>query len=303
MKASKYFRHVICMILLVLAFVPAISKSKSVKPTTHKKIVKLLVNNKSRTYYRLSKDTATVISIDGPGEMKFSTRELLTNQQVANYEILYTVDGESAKTIKANNKAIDEKASISANSSIKASKTKSHQLNLGSGYHTIKLKLKDSESEVIVRISFNPKKEKKDAWKETQPESKSEMITLITDDKPVPYHRFTKSNPLKITVSGPTQLRVLSRNENNFEMRGRLNYRISVKEDGKLLNTYLISTERSVATYYKDDETLMPGKAKDFIIKVPEGKHSYEIIPMDKSKNSLLGKLLLPTKSANKSRK
>jgi hypothetical protein len=32
------------------------------------------------------------------------------------------------------------------------------------------------------------------------------------------------------------------------------------------------------------------------VIFVPEGKHVYEIIPLDKDKSSLLGRLLIPKK-------
>jgi hypothetical protein len=47
---------------------------------------------------------------------------------------------------------------------------------------------------------------------------------------------------------------------------------------------------------YKDVKDLIPGTACEFVIYVPKGKHTYELLPLDKDKGSLLGRLLLPKK-------
>ncbi len=39
-----------------------------------------------------------------------------------------------------------------------------------------------------------------------------------------------------------------------------------------------------------------PGKAKEILITVPGGTHVYEILPLDKDKDSILGKVLFPKK-------
>jgi len=77
-------------------------------------------------------------------------------------------------------------------------------------------------------------------------------------------------------------------------MKGRINYRLQVKEDGDVKNTYLLSSVRSEVTSYKKDGEKIPGKAKEIIINVPRGTHIYEIVPLDKDKNSILGRILFP---------
>ena len=77
-------------------------------------------------------------------------------------------------------------------------------------------------------------------------------------------------------------------------MKGRINYRVQVKEDGEIKNTYLLSSVRSEVTSYKKDGEKIPGKAKEIVISVPGGTHIYKIIPLDEDKNSILGRILFP---------
>ncbi len=61
----------------------------------------------------------------------------------------------------------------------------------------------------------------------------------------------SSKKPLKIKITGPTTLRVFNRVENHYQMKGRIDYRLQVKEDGKVKNTYQLSSVRSDVTVYK----------------------------------------------------
>ena len=78
-------------------------------------------------------------------------------------------------------------------------------------------------------------------------------------------------------------------------MKGRIHYFVQVKQDGDTVNTFRLSSVRSEIAAYKSDKTLVPGKAREFVIEVPKGRHTYEIYPLDKS--SVLGRLLIPKKA------
>jgi len=105
--------------------------------------------------------------------------------------------------------------------------------------------------------------------------------------------------PLKVDIIGPTELRVLTRTENHFQMKGRINYRVQVKENGSVINTYQLYSKVSEVAVYKDEKDLIPGVACEFVIYVPKGNHVYEIVPLDKDKSTLLGRLLIPVKDVN----
>jgi hypothetical protein len=173
---------------------------------------------------------------------------------------------------------------------------KEFEIELGLGSHTIEFKLRDSKINVAARYAFMPAKEKKLEWIAYCPMTPSEPVDLISKESTTSYYRFSFEKPLKIEIIGPTELRVLTRVENHYEMKGRIHYRVQIKEADKVLNTYQLSSERSETAVYKENRDLIPGKACEFVIIVPKGKHNYTVFPLDEDKSTLLGRLLIPKK-------
>jgi len=77
-------------------------------------------------------------------------------------------------------------------------------------------------------------------------------------------------------------------------MKGVINYRLQVKEDKSVKNTYMLNCIGSDVTTYKKTNGKVPGKANEIVINVPDGTHLYEIVPLDKDKNTVLARILFP---------
>ena len=167
-------------------------------------------------------------------------------------------------------------------------------LELGLGEHTIELSCKSEFPNIAARYLFTKTKQQKINWVSKSPLYPNEPVDLVNDEDVTHYFRFSNNKPLRVKITGPTVLRVLNRLENHYYMKGRINYRLQVKEDGAVKNTYLLSSVRSEVTTYRKDGEKIPGKAKEIVISVPDGTHIYEIIPLDEDKNSILGRILFP---------
>jgi hypothetical protein len=167
-------------------------------------------------------------------------------------------------------------------------------LELGLGEHTIELWCGTKTPEVAARYLFTKTKERKIEWVTLSPMYPKEPVDLVSRENVIHYFRFSQNKPLRVKINGPTILRVLNRMENHYYMKGRINYRLQVKEDGEVKHTYLLSSVRSEITSYKKEGTKIPGKAKEIDINVPGGTHIYEIIPLDKDKKTILGRILFP---------
>jgi hypothetical protein len=268
--------------------------NKYLKPSIHKKRVTLIISGKERHYYSLSAKDTTVVFLHGNGIMKVMTRPRLKPgvDSKVKYEILFSVDGGPWQKQKF--KGVPR----AANATFKNGKLgvpgqrNDFQIELTRGYHSVALLLAKKEPKVEARFKFLTKKPKKRDWIEFLPSPPLNHVELVAREEIVDYYRFSKQKPLKVTLNGPTLLRVFTRIENHYNMKGRIHYRIQVKRDGKTVNTFRLSSVRSEITYYKSDKTLVPGKAREFVIDVPKGRHTYEIYPLDKS--SVLGRLLIP---------
>jgi hypothetical protein len=274
------------------------SQSKTLKPTGFQKKIITLINGKERGYYALSTLDASLVAIQGPGILKVNTRGQFRpgETDVIKYTVLYTIDGGEQKSIVVTGIERSKQATYKDGALGVPGELNTFEIELSRGSHTIEFKIKDLTYNVSARYVFTPEKLKKQEWMVYSPMMPSEPIDLISKESTTSYYRFSQAKPLKIEVFGPTELRVLTRTENHFEMKGRINYRVQVKENGTVINTYQLNSKVSEVASYKDVKDLVPGTACEFVIYVPKGNHVYELIPLDKDKGSLLGRLLIPKK-------
>lgn len=296
-------KKILIALLVIMSFdYPAISqtvnKSKILKPTNYVKSVTTLISGKPRKYYSLNSATPSVITLQGPGKLIVNTRGRFapSQKELINYEVLHTLDGvnQKSKVFTSVNRSADavyENKSLGVPGALKT-----FEINLGRGSHTLEFKMKDEKVPVAVRYVFKPIKDKKQEWIAFSPLTPSEPVDLISGESTTSYYRFSAAKPLKVTIIGPTELRILTRAENHVGMKGRIHYRIQVKEASNIISTYQLSSDRSETAFYKENKNLVPGKACEMDITVPAGSHTYTIIPMDEDKTTILGRLLIPKK-------
>ncbi len=303
---EKQMKKILLTLLILLLFFPglmaqSVRKTRYLKPTNFQKRVTTIVSGKNRNYYSLSTEKSSIISMQGPGKLRVLTRGRFIPKEddKIEYEILYSIDGGDQKIIKISSVKRSKNATYLKGTLGVPGQLEDFEIELGRGYHNVEFKISDNEVPVAVRYSFTPTKAKKQEWIAFSPMQPSEPVNLIAREKAVKYYRFSTEKPLKVVINGPTQLRVLTRIENHFQMKGRIHYRVQVKENNNVISTYQLSSRRSEIAVYENDKKLIPGKACEFVIDVPKGRHRYEIFPLDKDKSTLLGRFLIPEKDVN----
>ena len=295
MKNQKFL---ILILVFCLAFSSLVqgSDTKVLKPKNATTKIKTIISGKSKNYYPVSKNNPSIISAKGPGKLRVITRVQFNSDEdeELDYVIRCRLDGVEMEDVefegvKRSNIALYRNDSLGVPGA-----GKDLILELGRGEHTIELWCSAEFPNVTARYLLTKTKEKKIDWVSLSPLYPKEPVDLVTRENVIHYFRFSKSKPLRVKITGPTILRILNRMENHYYMKGRINYRLQVKEDGDVKHTFLLSSVRSEVTTYKKDGEKIPGKAKEIIINVPRGTHIYEIIPLDEDKNSILGRILFP---------
>jgi hypothetical protein len=273
-------------------------KSSGIKPSGFQQKTTIIISEKDRTYYNLDPAQPAVIKVIGPGKLTVITRGQFKPGEVEkiSYSLLYTVDGGIQKTKTFSDVLRSAKAKYADVKTGVPGQSEEFTLDLGRGNHSIEFKLKDGKIPVACRFTFTPVKEKKKTWVAFSPTKPFEPVEIISKEASTTYYRFSMEKPLKVVINGPSEVRVLSRIENHYQMKGRIHYRLQVKENNQVINTYQLSSTHSENAVYENDKSLVPGKACEFVINVPKGSHAYEIVPMDKDKSTVLGRLLIPEK-------
>ena len=291
---TTFFLIILFLVINVSGYVAP--KTKVLIPKNANGSVSIIVSGKSYKYYPLSNDEAIVLTTRVPGKLKIITRCQLPgeNDSDVDYVVYYRVNGGTNTKIEFNNTKVDKKSELKITSQGFPTVGENILIELPRGENSIELWSGSKNIKILTRSLFTETKEKKIDWVSLSPLYPNEPVSLVTNEDVVSYYRYTSVKQLKIRVTGPTTLRVLNRVEFDYKMKGRLSYRVEVKEDKKLKNTYMFRSDRSDVTKYKKDKKKTPGKANEIFISVPAGTHIYEINTLDKY--SILGRILFPKK-------
>jgi hypothetical protein len=298
----KIFRENMKSLFIVFIFIAfsfltfADSNTKIIKPKNAASKTTIIIWGKARTYYPLNYNHSTIVSVKGPGILKVLTRERIQSQNPSDYTVYYSINGEQKYNVGFNNIHQDSKASFKDSKLGSPGRAGIFSIELGRGENTIEFWRGDEKPLIDARFLFIETKEKKIKWVPMSPLFPNEPVSLVTNEEVFTYYRYTENKPLKVKINGPTTLKILNRIENHYQMKGRIIYRIQVKEDKVVKNTYQLSSVRSEVTVYKKGCGKTPGKANEVVINVPGGTHLYQISPLDKDKNSILARILFPKK-------
>ena len=277
-------------------------KKKYPRPLGNTGKVKIRVNDKTRSYYTLDATDPAIILVSGPGTLRVISRGTVSSgdKGKTNYTISYSVDGTEFIKKRFTRIPRSKQAHFLTDDAGDVAAMRDFEIDLGRGDHSLRFLINDADDEVALRYIFIPRKAERRSWLSYNPESVECPVTLVSRENTTTYYRFSSEKPLVVVARGPAELRIMTRIENHYHMKGRINYRLQVTENGKTVNTYLLNSRRSEVTSYLDDPTLVPGIACEFIIDVPQGKHIYQIAPLDKDKGSVLGRILIPEKDIEK---
>lgn len=285
------------LILLAISFqCLAAPKTKILIPKNAKSSISINISGKSLKYYPTSVDEAVILGVRGPGKLKIITRGHLNSQskKQLDYIVYYRINGGEKIKVEFNGVNPDDKAYFENASLGYPSTGENIIVELSRGENTVEVWSGAANTKICIRNLFTEIKEKKVDWVRISPIHPNEPVNLVTNEDVVSYFRYSSSKSLKIKVTGPTVLRVLNRVEFDYKMKGKINYRIEVKEDKKVKNTYLLCTDRSEITRYTNDGKKTPGKANEIVINVPSGTHLYTLLPLDNC--SVLARILFPKK-------
>lgn len=293
----KYLYKLFLIVLLILTaslLTFGAPKTKVLVPKNANGSVSLIVSGKSYKYYPLSNDEAVVLTTRGPGKLKIITRCQLINSNVNNvdYNVYYRINGGSKIKVDFNNVRDDDKSEFKDASKGSPTIGENILIELSRGENSIEIWSGSGHLKILTRSLFTETKEKKVDWVSLSPMYPNQPVSLVTNEDVVTYYRLSASKPLKVRVTGPTTLRVLNRIEFDYKMKGLLNYRVEIREDKKLKNTFMLCANASDITRYRKEKKKTPGKAKEIVINVPSGTHIYEIITLDNYQ--ILGRILFP---------
>lgn len=276
--------------------------------------VPIFVSGQDRAYEALSSSTPSVVTVRGPGDLRLVTRARFAPDapDQLRYALKLRIDGGDEQTILFENVERSRTALFRDSNLGVPGRLTDHRIKLRRGYHNIEILAGAEAPPIFFRHLFEPKRERRRSWVAVTPLDKlpasdagsakaesarrlgTQRVDIVVREAVVPYYRNAPNEAFHVEVIGPTELRIFTRLENTPEMRGRIHYRLQIRRDGEVVNTFQLSSRRSYIATYLEVDHLVPGRAAEVVIPIPDGRHHMEVLPLDPDKSTLLARFMLP---------
>ena len=225
-------------------------------------------------YYGFDAHTPLVFEVKGPTQVRVLSRLRFSPEMEGEqlYEVILSENGFERdrvlhRTSESKRASYVEMANLGLGKAVKMDFAVSD-----TGGHTFEVRLgAHSKYRVEARIYAL------DDEIEIAPYDYAESVTaFLSESRERTYYLLTREQPVRIRVSGPTQLTVKTRLDYDPGMVGKQMYVLNVLEKGELVKSFHIESVRSSTVTYNDRPAIIPGAAKQLEIEVPQGVHTYE---------------------------
>jgi hypothetical protein len=282
------------LLLSYLISTPVVAKDwKLIKPVSGKSI-SLLIEDKKRSYWKISNEEPLIIKAEGPCELKILTRMVLEGKKKEGvYSFETNIDNEK-QPLTARATQFTKSVTNAKFSDQRIGRGRSIIYQVPPGEHEYKFTLPDNSKQTVYARPFILKEEsKKKDYIAYLPRSFPEEVRIIINEREYIYYRSKSDKPIELEVIGPAEVKCISRLEFDCTMHGNQNYRVQVAEKDSIVLTSFFKGEISSTAMYIGNTNMVVSKGDIIFFNVPEGKHKYYITTPDLNK-SVLFRFYLP---------
>lgn len=151
-------------------------------------------------------------------------------------------------------------------------------VELPTGRHEVTVLAESAgQGKVAVRL-FRQVRRQRESWVTFAPEQYQELRHLQFDSgNQSVYYQFSIDRPLRLSVIGPTTLRLSTRLDFDHTMNGTQQYALQVHFDGEPWRVFHFDCTALTSATYVERPDILPGVRKNLRIQVPRGQHTVEV--------------------------
>ena len=219
---------------------------------------------------------AGTCTVHGPRRLKLITRYLFAEGDASRvpYTVIVELDGREVLRKGFTGSPFDEVSLCEGDGLVGA--LRRDYLELAAGKHQLTLRAEhEGGGRVAMRVFREVKRQR---WVTFAPEGYAEVRHLQFDSgNQSTYYCFDASTPLRVSVAGPTTLRVGTRLDFDHTMNGSQTYTLEVLLDGEVWRSFHFDATKLTAAQYIETPDILPGSRKEFRVTIPRDRHEVEI--------------------------
>ena len=151
-------------------------------------------------------------------------------------------------------------------------------VDLPSGRHVVSIRAEnEGQGQVGVRL-FRQLRRRRESWVTFAPDESAEVRHLQFDSgNQSTYYQFTADKPLRLSVTGPTTLRLSTRLDFDHTMNGVQQYSLQTLLNGEPSRAFHFDCTALTSAAYVERPDILPGVRKNLRIPIPRGAHTVEV--------------------------
>ena len=246
--------------------------------------------------YVLLEDGPAVFRVRGPRRVKVVARYLFARDEAdgQTFRLRVLVDG-SERLRKSFTARIHPDAGLAGRPGAAVSALRRCTVELGTGLHTLQVSAETAGAGRVAARFYRSSSRRSTVYVPFAPEGYAAVRTLqFESGSRSTYYQFDDAEPLVLSVTGPTTLRVYTRLDFDHRMNGSQAYALEVRCDGEIWKTFHYHTRKLSGAAYLEQPAILPGSRKLMRIPVPRGQHRYEIICLRPARCGVAARVQLP---------
>lgn len=262
--------------LLAVGGAAAGSAWKSLERLPERDPVRVVVEGKSRNYFRVAPQSPLMIEIEGPARLRVVSRVELPAG--AEGKVSYGLQVTEGKRVLESQRTETEPSTDARPAQGGGLVGQSRQMIvvIRKGSRTLKLSSEGERSVLVRLLTSSPGRVRPETVSLTPVEA-PRSVSLKEDEKLISYYSALPGKPVRFRIVGPTTLELLSRLDYDQTMRGTQSYRLRVTDGSKRPREVEFKTTKALTATWVELPDRLPSKFRRMELPVPVGTHDISV--------------------------
>lgn len=236
--------------------------------------VTLLVEGKSRVYFRITPDHPLTVPVEGPARLRILSRvELVEPREIRSYTLIVSEGGREIKRNETESSASDRAVAVGRRTAIGKSRRMTVEVPVGSH----RLDIAATGAAVFTRLHRAAPAAGEEPSVSLTPIEAPRSVLVTENEKTIPYYSVLPGKPVRLRVVGPTTLDLISRLDFDATMRGTQTYRLRISQGQRTLRDVEYHTTKATTAVFGRIADRIPSKYDRLQLAIGDGPHELTV--------------------------
>ena len=272
------------LLFLLLAGAASAETWQSIEELAGHPPVAVLVEGTARRYFRVTPQAALDVDLKGPVRLRVVVRPEIpwTDGRPAVFRVAARTE---ARLLEEHEWQSPPSTEARLPDGGTVGESRQMIVAVPRGEHRVRLSVEGEP--VLLRLLTAPPGTSREKRVTLTPISAARSVSLIDEERIIPYYSAFRGKPVHYRVVGPISLELLVRLDFDLTMRGTQSYRLRIKDNGDTVGDYSFTTTKVLTATWRELPDRVPSKFRRVSLSLGRGTHNVEVALLKPANGSI----------------